>query len=76
MQRCRHSTLFYSVNRKLQAQSTPFLGRVIRLHPRHSRDLQAFFDISHAPADQSNRRTDLQGYAAWEIHPVMKLTPQ
>jgi len=26
-----------------------------------------------APADQSNRRTDLQGYAAWEIHPVMEL---
>jgi hypothetical protein len=37
---------------------------------------KAFFDIGHAPADQSNRRTDLQGYAAWEIHPVMKLTVQ
>jgi hypothetical protein len=35
---------------------------------------KAFFDIGHAPADHSNRRTDLQGYAAWEIHPVMKLT--
>jgi len=34
---------------------------------------KAFFDINHAPADQSNWRTDLQGYAAWEIHPVMKL---
>jgi hypothetical protein len=34
---------------------------------------KAFFDIGHAPADHSNRRTDLQGYAAWEIHPVMKL---
>jgi hypothetical protein len=34
---------------------------------------KAFFDIGHAPADQSNRRRDLQGYAAWEIHPVMKL---
>jgi hypothetical protein len=34
---------------------------------------KAFFDISHAPADHSNRRTDLQGYAVWEIHPVMKL---
>jgi hypothetical protein len=34
---------------------------------------KAFFDIGHAPADQSNRRTDLKGYAAWEIHPVMKL---
>jgi hypothetical protein len=37
---------------------------------------KAFFDIGHAPADHSNRRTDLQGYAAWEIHPVMKLTVQ
>jgi hypothetical protein len=34
---------------------------------------KAFFDIGHVPADQSNRRTDLQGYAAWEIHPVMAL---
>jgi len=34
---------------------------------------KAFFDINHAPADQSNRRTDLPGYAAWEIHPVMKI---
>ena len=37
---------------------------------------KAFFDINHASADQSNRRTDLQGYAAWEIHPVMTLTVQ
>jgi hypothetical protein len=37
---------------------------------------KAFFDIGHAPADQSNRRTDLQGYAAWEVHPVMKLEVQ
>jgi hypothetical protein len=37
---------------------------------------KAFFDIGHAPADHSNRRTDLEGYAACEIHPVMKLTVQ
>jgi hypothetical protein len=37
---------------------------------------KAFFDIGRAPADHSNRRTDLQGYAAWEIHPVMKLDVQ
>ena len=37
---------------------------------------KALFDIGHAPADHSNRRTDLQGYAAWEIHPVMKLEVQ
>jgi hypothetical protein len=34
---------------------------------------KAFFDIGHAPADHENRRTDLPGYAAYEIHPVMKL---
>jgi hypothetical protein len=34
---------------------------------------KAFFDIGHAPADHSNRRTDFQGYGAWEIHPVMKM---
>jgi 2-keto-3-deoxy-L-rhamnonate aldolase RhmA len=37
---------------------------------------KAFFDIGHAPSDHSNWRTDLQGYAAWEIHPVMRLTVQ
>jgi hypothetical protein len=37
---------------------------------------KAFFDIGHAPADHANRRTDLEGYAAWEIHPVMKLAFQ
>jgi hypothetical protein len=30
---------------------------------------KAFFDIGHAPKDQSNRRKNLPRYAAWEIHP-------
>jgi hypothetical protein len=34
---------------------------------------KAFFDIGHAPKDQSNRRKYMPGYAAWEIHPVMKI---
>ena len=34
---------------------------------------KAFWDIGHAPKDQSNRRKYMPGYAAWEIHPVMKL---
>ena len=29
--------------------------------------------IGHAPVDQSDRRRDLQGYVAWENHPVMNL---
>jgi hypothetical protein len=37
---------------------------------------KAFYDISHAPADHSNRRTKPEGYAVWEIHPVMTLTVQ
>jgi hypothetical protein len=35
---------------------------------------KAFFDINHASKNQSNRRTDLAGYAAWKIHPVMQVT--
>jgi hypothetical protein len=34
---------------------------------------KAFYDIGHAPADHSNRRTTPKGYAVWEIHPVMKM---
>jgi hypothetical protein len=37
---------------------------------------KAHFDIGHAPKDQSNRRKNLPGYAAWEIHPVMKIEVQ
>jgi hypothetical protein len=33
-----------------------------------------FFDVGHSLKDQrSNRRSHLPGYAAWEIHPVMKV---
>jgi hypothetical protein len=35
---------------------------------------KAFFDVGHSLRDQkSNRRSHLPGYAAWEIHPVMRL---
>jgi hypothetical protein len=34
---------------------------------------KAFYDIGHAPADHSNRRSKPEGYAVWEIHPVMAL---
>jgi hypothetical protein len=34
---------------------------------------KAYWDVGHAPKDQSNRRSHLSGCAAWEIHPVMKL---
>jgi hypothetical protein len=33
----------------------------------------AFFDVDHASADHSNRRTKPKKYAVWEIHPVMTL---
>jgi hypothetical protein len=32
---------------------------------------KAFFDIRHAPKDQSNRRKTLPQYAVLETHPVM-----
>jgi hypothetical protein len=35
---------------------------------------KAFWDIGHAPKDQSNRIQNLPGCSAWEIHAVMKLT--
>jgi hypothetical protein len=35
---------------------------------------KAFWDIGHAPKDQSNQRKYMPGYAVWEIHPAMKLT--
>ena len=37
---------------------------------------KAFYDIGHAPADHSNRRTSPKDYAVWEIHPVMKIEVQ
>ena len=37
---------------------------------------KAYFDVGHAPKDQSNRRKYLPDYAAWEIHPVMKIEVQ
>jgi hypothetical protein len=37
---------------------------------------KAFFDVGHSLKDQSNRRSHQPGYAAYEIHPVMKITVQ
>jgi hypothetical protein len=37
---------------------------------------KAYFDVGHAPKDQSNRSRYQPGDAAWEIHPVMTLTVQ
>ncbi len=37
---------------------------------------KAYWDVGHAPKDQSNRRSHLPSYAAWEIHPVMKITTE
>ena len=34
---------------------------------------KAFYDIGHATADHSNRRSTPKGHAVWEIDPVMKL---
>jgi hypothetical protein len=38
-------------------------------------DVPGFATCRNAPKDQSNRRKNLP-YAAWEIHPVMKLNVQ
>jgi len=34
---------------------------------------KAFYDIGHAPAYHSNRRSTPKDYAVWEIPPVMKM---
>jgi hypothetical protein len=34
---------------------------------------KAFYDLAHAPADHSNRRSSPEGYAVWEIHSVIVL---
>jgi hypothetical protein len=34
---------------------------------------KAYFGVGHAPKDQSNRRSHLPGYTAWETHPVMQI---
>ena len=34
---------------------------------------KAFYDVAHAPANRSNRRTNPKEYAVWEIHPAMAL---
>jgi hypothetical protein len=34
---------------------------------------KALFDVDHAPADRSNRRTNSKKYSVWEIHPVIAL---
>ena len=34
---------------------------------------KALFDVDHASADRSNRRTKPKKYSVWEIHPVMAL---
>ena len=49
--------------RKLKLMETPIIMVVGK----------AYFDVGHAPKDQSNRRSHLPDYAAWEIHPVMRL---
>jgi hypothetical protein len=53
------------------------------LHIRSTRELtisetpiitvigKAFWNIGHAPKDQSNRRKRVPQYAVWDIHPVM-----
>jgi hypothetical protein len=52
-----------SSDRKLKLIETPIIAVTGK----------AYWDVGHAPKDQSNRRSHLPGYAAWEIHPVMKL---
>ena len=60
------------------AQKFPFgvkTAHRLKLHEPHVITVtgKAFYDTSHAPADHSNRRSKPEGYAVWELHPVMAL---
>jgi len=55
----------HSFDKKTHSERSPQIVTVIG---------KAFWDLGHAPKDQSNRRKRLPNYAVWEIHPVMKLT--
>jgi hypothetical protein len=49
--------------RKLTLNATPIITVVGK----------AFWDMGHAPKDQSNRRKRLPDYSVREIHPVVKM---
>jgi hypothetical protein len=59
-------------------QSFPFSfkgSQTLELREQHVITVtgKALFDVDHASADRSNRRTKPKKYAVWEIHPVMAL---
>jgi hypothetical protein len=45
----------------------------IRRAPCNRGHRQAFYEVAHAPADHSNRRSKPKDYAVWEFRPVMAL---
>ena len=59
-------------------QSFPFSfkeSQKLEMHEQHVITVtgKALFDVGHASADRSNRRTSPKKYSVWEIHPVMTL---
>jgi len=50
-------------------------AHTLKIHEPHVITVtgKAFYDIGHAPADHSNRRTTPKDDAGWEIQPAMKL---
>jgi hypothetical protein len=53
----------HSLDKKLTLNEAPIITIIGK----------AFWDIGHAPKDQSNRRKRLPQYAVWEIHPMMAI---
>ena len=47
----------------------------LKIHEQHVITVtgKAFYDIGHAPADHSKRRSSPKDYAVSEIHPIMAL---
>jgi hypothetical protein len=50
-------------------------AKKLKLHEPHVITVtgKALYDVAHASADHSNWRSKPEGYAVWEIHPVMAL---
>ena len=68
---------YFLLNVRLDEAKVPFTVKSVHdltiAEPVVTVTGKAFYDIAHAPADHSNRRTSPKDYAVWEIHPVMKL---
>src|SRR5437762_13503705 len=65
----------YSVGQRRSFHSAVKTAHALKIREPHVITVtgKALYDIGHAPADHSNRRSTPKDCAVWEIHPVMKM---